>query len=327
MSIPFEIPSQFLASFHSGELVRYGTILKDLGTGQIVGHVQETAVLQKALQTGLSLGPTGATSLIGVAQNAAMMSKLNALQAMIGTIQTLQIASLASSVIGIGVTAATAAMILNRLSVIDKTLSSVESSIATLPSKWREMDLRNKLVNVRTAVDRLQEAEVRSDSEDVVRRVEEKLSYAFDELHDGICEVAGEAQVDAGLLRSLLAGLALCGSAQIKSLVWLDLKEAAELRARQQFTKLRELAFRMPRDVMAERLPGGAETALGISRDCSEIRLRVASQPDLARTLIARGIHGREYIERIQNEDSQPLFILPLREESLIAVDRLETHR
>lgn len=310
MSIPFEIPSQFLPSFYAGELARYGTILKDVGTGQIVGHLQETGVLQKALQTGLSLDPTGVTSLIGVAQNTAMMSKLNAMQAMMGTVQTLQIASLASSVIGIGITAATAAMILNRLGAIDNTLSSIENSTAALPSKWREMDLRKKLVNVRTAVERLQEAEVRSDSEDVVRRVEEKLSYAFDELHDGICNVVIEVRVDAGLLRSLFAGLALCGSAQIKSLVWLDLKEAAEHRARQQFTKLQELAFRMPRDVMADRITGGADAALGMSRNCSEIRLRVASQPDLARALIVRGIHGREYVERLQNEDSEPLFIL-----------------
>lgn len=311
MSIPFEIPSQFLPGFHAGELVRYGTILKEVGTGKIVGHVQETGLLQKALQTGFSIDPTGATSLIGVAQNAAMMSKLNAMQAMMGTIQTLQIASLASSVVGIGVTAASAAIILNRLNEIDKTLGNIESSILTLPSKWRELDLRKKLVNVKTAVDRLHEAELRPDRDDVVRRVEEKLNYAFDELHDGLCSVVVEAQVDAGLLRGLLAGLALCGSAQIKSLIWLDQKEAAEHRARGQCAKLQELAFRMPRSVMAERMAGGAETALGISKDCAEIRVRIASQPDLSRILISRGIHGREFIERIHNEESEPLLILP----------------
>lgn len=311
MSIPFEIPSQFLSGLHTGDLVRYGTILKDAGTGQIVGHVQETGVLQKALQTGLSFDPTGATSLIGVAQNAAMMSKLNAMQAMMGTIQTLQIASLASSVVGIGVTAATAAIILKRLNEIDKSLESIEGSIAALPTKWREMDLRKKLVNVRTAADRLQEAEIRSDAEHVVRPVEEKLNYAFDELHNGICKVVVEAQVDASLLRSLLAGLALCGSAQIKALIWLDEKRAAESRARQQCALLQQLAFLMPRDVMSERVQGGAETALGISRDCSEIRLRIASQPDLLRTLTLHNIHGREFVERIHNEETQPLLILP----------------
>lgn len=312
MSIPFEIPAQFLSGFHTGQLVRYGAILKDVSTGQIVGHVQETGLLQKALQAGFSLDPTGATSLIGIAQNAAIANKLNAMQAVMGTMQTLQIANLASSVVGIGITAATAAMILGRLNEIDTTLAGIEGSLAALPSKWVEMDLRKNLVTVKTAAERLQEAEVRPDAEGIVREVEERLSYVFDELHDGICNVVVEARVDAGLLRNLLAGLALCGGAQIKSLIWLDMKEAAEHRAREQCAKLQLLAFRMPRDVMAERLEGGKEQALRISQDCSEIRLRVASQPELARTLISRGVHGREFIERIQEEESEPLLMFPV---------------
>ncbi|UWR10907.1 hypothetical protein [Sulfitobacter mediterraneus] len=311
MSIPFEIPARFLTGFHSGEFVRFGSILKDVSTGQIVGHVQETGLLQKALQTGFSLDPTGATSLIGIAQNAAISSKLNAMQTMMGTIQTLQLATLASSVVGIGVTAASAAMILSRLNEIDNTLDGIESSIATLPSKWREMALRKKLVNIRTAIDRMQEAELRPDAESIFKSGEEKLNYAFDELHDGIRSIVIEAEVDAGLLRNLLASLALCGSAQIKSLIWLDMKEAADHRARQQCSKLQELAFHMPRDLMAQRLVGGEKQAISISQDCSEIRLRAAAQPDLARALIAKNIHGREFIERVQAEESSPLLILP----------------
>lgn len=311
MSILFDIPASFLTGIESGQLIRYGGILKDVSTGQIVGHLQETGALQKVLQAGFSLDPTGITGLIGIAQNAAVSSKLNAMQTMMGSLQTLQIASLASSVVGIGVTAASAAMILNRLNEIDNTLAGIENAISSLPSKWREMDIRKKLVSVKTAAERLQEAEVRPDSTVVVKEVEERLNYAFDELHDGICNVVIEAKIDAGLLRSLLAGLALCGGAQIKSLIWLDMKEAAEHRSRQQCAKLQDLAFRMPRDVMADRIDGGPELALGISRDCSEIRLRIASQPDLARTLIARGIHGREFIERVQEEASEPLLLLP----------------
>lgn len=311
MSILFDIPASLLSGIQSGELVRYGALLKDVSTGQIVGHLQETGALQKAFQTGLSFNPAGATGLIGIAQNAAISSKLNAMQAMMGTLQTMQIANLASSVVGIGVTAATAAMILNRLNEIDNTLAGIEGAITILPSKWREMDLRKILVGVKTATERLQEAEVRPDATIVVKEVEESLNYAFDELHDGICNVVIEAKIDADLLRSLLAGLALCGGAQIKSLIWLDMKEAAEHRSRQQCAKLQDLAFRMPRDVMAERMAGEAKQASSISRDCSEIRLRIASQPDLARILISQGIHGREYIERIQEEESEPLLFLP----------------
>ena len=310
MSIPFEIPAQFLAAQVTGAVKPYGAILKDAATGRIVGHMQETGALQKVVQTGFSFDPTGATGLIGVAQNAAISGKLNAMQAMMGTMQVLQVATLASSVIGVGVTAASTAMILNRLDQVDKALVGIEASIADLPSKWREMGLRAKIVTVRTSLERLQEAEVRPDAEAVVKSVEERLSYVFDEIHDGLVEVVIQARVDAGLLKSLLASLALCGSAQIKSLLWLDMKEAAQIRSRRQVEKLENLAFLMPRDLMVDRLGHDQATALAVSRDFSEIRLRIASQPSLARTLIAREINGREYVEFIGQEETEPYLLL-----------------
>lgn len=310
MSIPFDIPAQLLASEVSGAVRRYGAILKDEATGRIVGHVQETGALQKVLQTGLSFDPTGATGLIGIAQNAAITSKLNAMQAMIGTMQVLQVVNLASSIVGIGVTAASTAMILKRFNQVDKALIGIEASVANLPSKWREMDLRAKIVAVRTSLERLQEAEVRPDSESVIKSVEERLSYVFDEIHDGLVEVVIQAKVNPCLVRSLLASLALCGSAQIKSLLWLDMKEAAEVRSRRQVEKLEQLSFLMPRDLMANRLGQNRETALGISHDFSEIRMRIASTPSLARTLIAREINGREYVERIEQEETEPYLLL-----------------
>lgn len=310
MSIPFDIPAQLLTSEFSGAVRRYGAILKDEATGRIVGHVQETGALQKALQTGLSFDPTGATGLIGIAQNAAISSKLSAMQAMMGTMQVLQVATLASSVIGIGVTAASTAVILNRLNQVDKAIVGLEASVADLPSKWREMDLRAKIVTVQTSLERLQEAEVRPDADSVVKSVEERLSYVFDEIHSGLVEVVIHAKVDPGLVRSLLATLALCGSAQIKSLLWLDMKEAAEVRSRRQVEKLENLSILMPRDLMANRLGQDRETALGISRDFSEIRMRIASTPSLTRTLIARGINGREYVERIEQEETEPYLLL-----------------
>ena len=310
MNIPFEIPAEFLSGVSSGNLVRYGGILKDVGSGQIVGHLQETGALQAAVRAGFSFDPTGATGLIGIVQDAVISKKIDAMQAMLGTMQSLQIATLASSVAGIGVTAATTAIILRRLSVIDQKLEQVEGSISELPTKWREMDLRKKLRTLKTATERLQEAEVRPDAGSVMRGEEERLNYVFDELHDGICNIVIQPQVDTGLLRSLLAGLALCGGTQIKALIWLDMKEAAEYRARHQCKKLQDLAFRMPRHVMASRLNDGSEQARSISNECKEMRLRIASQPDLARTLIRRGIHGREFIDHIQKEDNEPLLLL-----------------
>ena len=85
---------------------------------------------------------------------------------------------------------------------------------------------------------------------------------------------------------------------------------AAQMRSRRQVEKLENLAFLMPRDLMVDRLGNDQATALGISRDFLEIRLRIASQPSLARTLIAREINGREYVELIGQEETEPYLLL-----------------
>lgn len=311
MTIPFVIPAHFIAGLASGEFQRFGAVIKDAGSGQILGHLQETGALQGLFRTGLSFDPTGVTGLIGIAQNAAISHKLDAMQAMMGTLQTLQIATLASSVVGIGVTAASTAIILQRLRGIDQRLERIEGTLSELPQQWREMEFRKRLQTMATSLERLQEAEHRPDAESVARAEEERLNYIFDDLHGGLCNVVIEAKVDPALLQSLLAALSLAAGAQFKAMLWLDMKQAAEKRAVNQFGKLQDLGFRMPRHSMVERLSGDGATALQISSDFSEIRMRAASQPQLARTLIAQGINGRAFIEQVQDEQTQPLLILP----------------
>ena len=309
--IPFKVAAEHMKGLSTGKVVRYGALLKDSSTGQILGHVQETGVAQKILQMGLSFDPTGATGLIGIAQNVAIAGKLDAMQQALGKLQILQYASLFSSVVGVGVTAASTAMILKRLSAVDDALSRIEASLDSLPTKWRELSLRSRLVDVSTSIERLHEADLRSDASKVVFQVEKDLQAGFNHIHDGLCSVVIEAKVDPGLLRALLAGLSLCGASEFKALVWLNEKDAAQHRSRVQFEKLRQLAFLMPRDQLARRLVDDEGLSFAISKECSEIRYRVASQPALIQSLIDSDINGRAYIEQIQQEEKEPLLFLP----------------
>jgi hypothetical protein len=311
MSIPFDIPSQHHGAFIAGQIIRKGATLRDSKTLRIVAHLQETGLLQKVVQTGMSSSTAGVlTGIADIAQSAIVLKKLNSMQAMMGTIQALNLATLASSVVGIGVTAASTAMILHRIKKVDKTVLNIENQMQELPAKWREMALNSKLVTLRTTLERIEEAEVRPDAEALIKSAEEKLTYVYDELYDGLCQIVIEAQVDANLIRNILEGLSLCGAVQIKSLLWLNMKNAAEIRARKQTGKLERLAFLMPRDLMAERISAGADEAAIIAKEFSEARLRIASQPSLMRTLAARNINGREYIERLESEETEPYLLL-----------------
>ena len=47
MTIEMQIPAQFLFGESVGKIVRYGTILKDVDTGRILGHLKEAGEMGK----------------------------------------------------------------------------------------------------------------------------------------------------------------------------------------------------------------------------------------------------------------------------------------
>lgn len=49
MTISFEIPAKFMIKVLSGEYVRYGGIIKDAATGQVIGHLKEVGSLGRIL--------------------------------------------------------------------------------------------------------------------------------------------------------------------------------------------------------------------------------------------------------------------------------------
>jgi len=310
-SIPFSAAAEYLPGLATGKTVRFGSILKSAETGRIVGHLQETGVVQSLLQKTLSFDPSGATGLIGLVQDEIIKRKLNVMQQTLGTVQVLQYANLFSSVVGIGVTAASTAIILKRIKELDSALGKIEEAIQNLPAKWQELSLRSRLVDVYTSIERLQEADVRSDSSKILSQVERDLQKDCNHIHDGLCSIVVEAKVDAGLLRALLAALSLCGASEFKALLWLNEREAAQRRSQIRFDMLQELALLMPRDQLALRLQAGKEIAVDISKECSEIRYRTASLTHIAQHLIHHDIEGRSYIETINQEQDEPLLFFP----------------
>lgn len=312
--IPFQIPHQFIAAWNSGALQQVGALLKDVDTGQIVAHLQETGVFQKSISS-LAGGPIGmaASALgqgVGVFQNHQMGKQLTAIQSSLGTMQTIQTLTAVSSVVGIGVTVASTAIILSKLKTIDHKIASLEQSLAKLPSEWRALNLRKTLGDVETQLERLQEVPARKDATPVLHKVEEQLHCGFNALHTGVRQVIAEVEIDAEMLQTLLAALAISGSAQIKALYQMDETKAALQRSQTQSRRMQELALEMPRDKLCQRLIGGEETALQIAEQASQVRLIMASRPALTQRLISLDVPGHAYLKRLEDEQESPLLVL-----------------
>lgn len=320
MTIPlysFGVTAEQLAKIGSGELLRYGTLLKDSQTGQIVAHIQETNLWRNALSMGgETLKGTVASgnpilSIFNTVQNEQIKSRLASLESMMGGMQNLQLLSLTTSVVGIGVTVASTAIIMNRLSSLADTTDKIVAKVDRLPAMWEESRIRDRLASMQTGMERLEESRLRSDRDQVLRNVEESLHSDFTHFSNATAKISLEAEIDANLLRILLSALSLTAGAQFKALLFLNEKDAALHRARAQANTIVSLSWDLPQDIIEQKTGDAPQVARDISQDLKDLRAHLASRPSMVETLIAKDIHGRDWIETAQNEDEEPLLLLP----------------
>lgn len=321
MRILAEVPEQLLARVADGSAERVGMIVRDTATKKIIGHLQETGATQEFVGSALKhfggaagdfvSGPVSAVTGIGtLIQNEQIKGRLKVLETMMGGMQALQVATLLTSVAGIGVTAASTAVILSRLNRIDTALGRLGDKIDESSANSQDWDIHRILKSVEVHLQRLDEAGMSRTPEPEMRRSEGALRDAFGDLEVATGSVLRRDTVDPVYLSELLAAMSLCGSAQIKVLIWLDEKERAAQRAQSLYKGLRSIALQAPGDSLASKL-GNAEAAGRIGLMNSDVRLRLAAIPDMAAVLLEREIHGRDYLDMVEGEKQEPLLMLP----------------
>ncbi|MDK3072015.1 hypothetical protein QO034_02745 [Sedimentitalea sp. JM2-8] len=311
------VPDEILSRVAAGEYERIGMLVRDAASKKIVAHLQETGVTQSIVGQVLSavgsVVPDPVSSLTGIGtliQNEQIKKRLGVIETMMGGMQAMQTATLITSVAGIGVTAASTAMILSRLSRIDRSLEQIEAKFEESTAKREDWDLHRTLRRVEGHLQRLDEARLVRNPETEVRNSERALHDAFGEIEIGIRHVGRRESIDPDFLTQLFAALSLCGTAQIKGLIWLDEKERAAERARMLFGSYRKIVQDLPEDRLLHRFAGNDTAARNVSLLLSEVRHRMASVPSLAETLIAHEVHGRDYLDRLEAEVDEPLMLM-----------------
>lgn len=321
--IPFEVPMEYLARIDAGELVRYGTILKDVSDGRIVAHLQQTGAfdhvlgyafsgVQQAAQTVSS--PVGAlTGIATTIQSQKMGKQLDGLTDMVGNLQTLSLVGSVASVAGIGVTVASTAILMRQIKMVDTGIQRLSDELADIKSHLREVDIHRALHRVGDTMEKLAEAPFRktaAGTEKVLYDVEENLRSGFNELLEGVQVAISMDVVDAELLRTLLAGIATCSGAQTKTLVWLDEIKLAQTRAQTHAVKLNQLARLMATDVMQVKLAGEADAATQVGLDLRELRAVMSSRPSFLARIEDLQISGPTYLAQTEERDDAPVLFL-----------------
>lgn len=132
MTIPFEVPAQFMAKVMSGEYVRYGGIIKDSVTGQVVGHLKEAGSLGNVLSAIPTKPISAVTGVIQIGQyahlshqNTQIMQNITQIQSTLEGLQLITSVGALASVASLGVSVAGFAFVRKRLKMLESKLDDV----------------------------------------------------------------------------------------------------------------------------------------------------------------------------------------------------------
>ncbi len=154
MILPYRVPDALIADWASGRATLVGAILKDTATGKIVGHIQQTNVLNNLISNAVSsfgdLASKGFSPLeiINVVQNEQLKQKLDVIREGMVILQNLHLGTLAVSGLRLGVSIVGFAVLAKRLRTIETRLDLISQQLTSITSDRREDELRAVLSDI-----------------------------------------------------------------------------------------------------------------------------------------------------------------------------------
>lgn len=333
MPLLYAIPPGLEALVSSGQAQLVGAIIKDVSTGQILGHVQQTQGFVSALaQAGGAAAQSGFLPLgvVGIVQNEQIKSSLNKLQEGMALLQNLQFANMALTGIGIGVSVAGFAILNMRLNAIENHLGTLQEEMREIGRLIQEVELRRLFSEIRAALKDLDSAATRTDHLGLATTLQRQLSTHVSTLSDLLREAmnSGEAtsvpRARLDLIWTLSSAKWLCEEAELRTLfISEDLGHASDYAAYYLGDNLRCLNQLNP-DSLA-RLVASSErdltASISLRRDAAGRLARIAEgfacavnnlgqQQSLARALVDGQVSGRAFIQAASAETKSPFILV-----------------
>ncbi|MBX7492054.1 hypothetical protein K3163_02390 [Qipengyuania sp. 1NDW9] len=324
------IPPAFRAEYEADIVHRVGMLLFRRGQPGIVAHLVETGAMAPAVNGLASLNPIGAgVQLAGQVVGQAIQVKQNsAIAAGIDTLKTMGLSNLALSGVGIGTTLISHALVSERLERIRQNVESIQETLDRVSRKIESLELKaieRDFIALDTACEVAEEAWLANDSTSEWKRAADKLhdlqkvffvraedllaARRYEEMEPFIdaCALAGTTRVACRIATNDFA-LAIKNAeqlgAQLAGLIEpVGTPEWIEEKARQS-----ALRVGTPEYVLAfTGLKADADARRSAYLERSQIAL---SAPHTLSRIKSLGLDGREWLERVRSEDSEPVLLL-----------------
>lgn len=312
-SIPFDLPLRFLPGLAAGDIVRYGAILKDAGTGRILGHLQESGVAQSVLSQMLSSGPSPlslVSSVVNTGTNIYTAMQVRQLKVMMETLQALQVATLGVSLVGIGVSVAGFLYMRKRFNTLDARIEKLIDVVNAGFDNLEKSAFRQQMSRTKSLVQRAELAKTMLDPSKEYKEVAAQLAdqAAFFE-GEIVFQISANGPIRHDKFWLLAQLWMLCNSVrvdcQIRANELLNVQHVVE-RIAGEYQGLFERIGPASFDV--DDAQGRA--TVKILRDATDSAHTKRFLLDYLRT---RRIKGPAFIDGLEAEKEQPLLVLPAR--------------
>lgn len=320
MIYEFAVPDKYKALLEAGEIIRRGALLINPKNRKIVAHLQETARVAKAVS---ELGsPVSAflkaadvgTTVANTIQLERVKKQLAVMDETLGVVQGLQIANLATSVVGIGVTAASTAIVCHRINLLRDDVTQLAKDVSTFREEWLISQLQALLDKATTRVERIGSIRNRNEQRSVLQEAETVLHDVFTAFLSRGKALFKMDDVPLQALQIIIEGLLVSGTARVKALFLMDEIEEAKYVARSQVQSFGDFTLLIPQDVLIGKLTG-VENPINVARQISltlsEARYQAAGVPHLAEHLQTVEMPSSLFLRIVDDEENHPLLFLP----------------
>lgn len=161
--IPFEVPLKYKLLLETGKIIRYGTVLKDSQTGQIIGHLKEVGNLPNIMSAlPISLDPLSSASNIVQSIQLQEISKNLEIVKMISSVGAV------ASVATLGVSIAGFAVVTQKLNKINENLNIVLEKVDRVKQIVEDLNMKQEVLEfaeIKTASEQLHNALSAEDAE------------------------------------------------------------------------------------------------------------------------------------------------------------------
>lgn len=328
MSISFDVPAELAARYAAGLLVRDGALLRNSDTGRIVAHLQETTAL--AGRFAAATNPAGMAMEAGkLGLGAVQVAQNEQIKAGIALMQQLQVANLALTGIGIGVSVVGFGLVLQQLQGIRRQLEGFGAALAGIRQAVDEVQAtldRRKLSELTAALRRIDGAWGRGDAQLEWAAAAADLLRLEQEFLDDI-RALPEGTATMARRIGLVEAFVMAGNARTGALLAAGHEAAAEEAAAEFAGRLEEVtgALGAPRILRAmleaEQTPVDPQARLTAverlrpeaERQALLLREREAAATTLPLTIAAlqqAGIPGRQWLQDARERTDVPLLCL-----------------